>query len=232
MGMKTKKYEIVAIIPARGGSKGLPRKNILNLGGIPLVAWSIRACLASSLITRVLVSTEDDEIAEIAKKFGAEVPFLRPEGMSIDDSTVTPAISHLLSTLNETENYAPDFHVILYPTSPFRKVETIDALIRKAIEGYHPVSTVKAVHISSWELHSPTEDGFLKPIISPLATGGDTVRYIRGSGYLSVSNVKSAVPKPYHHILKDKIEQIDIDEAKDLALAELVLNEGLFKREY
>ena len=106
MGMKTKKYEIVAIIPARGGSKGLPRKNILNLGGIPLVAWSIRACLASSLITRVLVSTEDDEIAEIAKKFGAEVPFLRPEGMSIDDSTVTPAISHLLSTLTGTANYA------------------------------------------------------------------------------------------------------------------------------
>src|SRR5450759_2633130 len=100
--------EILAIIPARGGSKGIPRKNIRLFAGYPLIAWSIAAARQSEMVTRTLVSTDDAEIAAVARSFGAETPFLRPAEFSQDKTTDLPVFEHALQWLAENENFRPD----------------------------------------------------------------------------------------------------------------------------
>jgi CMP-N-acetylneuraminic acid synthetase len=120
---------VLCLIPARGGSKGLPRKNLRSLLGKPLLAYSIEQALSSSSITRTIVSTDDPEIAEVARQFGAEVPFLRPDELAADASTDLDVFVHALKWLAEFENYVPDICVHLRPTHPIRKVEDIDRII-------------------------------------------------------------------------------------------------------
>lgn len=122
--------EILAIIPARGGSKGIPRKNIRNFAGYPLIAYSISAGLKSELVTRVIVSTDDDEIAAVAREFGAETPFIRPSVFAEDNTTDLPVFEHALKWLAENENYHPDVVIQLRPTSPIRPVDCVDDAIR------------------------------------------------------------------------------------------------------
>ncbi len=122
--------EILAIIPARGGSKGIPRKNIRNFAGYPLIAYSIAAGLKSELVTRVIVSTDDDEIAEVARENGAETPFMRPSLFAEDNTTDLPVFVHALKWLAENEDYHPDVVVQLRPTSPIRPLDCVDDAIR------------------------------------------------------------------------------------------------------
>ncbi|MCP4139460.1 MAG: acylneuraminate cytidylyltransferase [Chloroflexi bacterium] len=122
--------EILAIIPARGGSKGIPRKNIRNFDGYPLIAYSIAAGLKSELVTRVIVSTDDDEIAEVAREYGAEIPFMRPSVFAEDNTTDLPVYIHALEWLAENEDYHPDIVVQLRPTSPIRPVDCVDDAIK------------------------------------------------------------------------------------------------------
>lgn len=122
--------EILALIPARGGSKGIPRKNIRNFAGYPLIAWSIAAGLQSELVTRVLVSTDDEEIAGVAREFGAQTPFLRPRELAQDNTTDLPVFEHALGWLKEKEGYLPDVVVQLRPTSPVRPRGMVDEAVR------------------------------------------------------------------------------------------------------
>jgi len=122
--------EVLALIPARGGSKGIPRKNIKDLGGHPLIAYSIAAGLSSKLVTRTIVTTDDEEIAQKAKEYGAEVPFLRPEEYAQDDTRDLPVFQHVLSWLKEHEDYQPEVVVQLRPTSPFRSPTLVDETIK------------------------------------------------------------------------------------------------------
>ncbi len=122
--------EVLAIIPARGGSKGIPRKNIRDFSGYPLIAWSIAAGLKSELVTRVIVSTDDEEIAAVARAWGAETPFLRPAEFAQDKTTDLPVFVHALEWLAENENYCPDVVVQLRPTSPIRPVGLVDDAVR------------------------------------------------------------------------------------------------------
>ena len=122
--------EILAIIPARGGSKGIPRKNIRNFAGYPLIAYSIAAGLKSELVTRVIVSTDDDEIAEVAREYGAETPFMRPSVFAEDNTTDLPVFEHAHAWLAENEDYHPDVVIQLRPTSPIRPVDCVDDAIR------------------------------------------------------------------------------------------------------
>ncbi len=124
------KKEVLAIIPARGGSKGIPRKNIRDFSGYPLIAWSIAAAKKSALVTRVIVSTDDAEIAEVARAWGAETPFLRPAEFAQDKTTDLPVFEHALKWLAEHENYQPDVVVQLRPTSPIRPEQCVDEAIR------------------------------------------------------------------------------------------------------
>jgi len=120
---------IYAIIPARGGSKGVPRKNIRPLAGFPLIAYSIAAAKLAKNIDRVIVSTDDREIAEIAKKFGAELPFLRPKKFATDKSTDREFVIHALRWFKENENRCPNYIVHLRPTTPLRNPKHIDEAI-------------------------------------------------------------------------------------------------------
>ena len=122
--------EVLAIIPARGGSKGIPRKNIRDFAGYPLIAWSIAAGLKSELVTRVIVSTDDEEIAAVARAWGAETPFLRPAEFAQDKTTDLPVFEHALKWLAENENYHPDVVVQLRPTSPIRPIGLVDDAVR------------------------------------------------------------------------------------------------------
>lgn len=136
--------EVLALIPARGGSKGLPRKNLLSLAGKPLVAWSIEHALASRLITRTIVSTDDEEIAEVARAHGAEVPFLRPAELAGDLSTDLEAFRHALEWLRDEEGYVPDLVCHLRPTEPIRDPAVVDAAIQ-ALADDPEADSVRAV---------------------------------------------------------------------------------------
>jgi len=125
---------IIAIIPARGGSKGIPRKNIIDLGGYPLIAYSIVAAKMSKMISRVIVSTDSEEIAKIAKGYGAEVPFLRPAEFATDKAGDYEVLKHALNWLKENENFEPDYLVHLRPTTPLRDPKIIDEAIKKFVE--------------------------------------------------------------------------------------------------
>lgn len=122
--------EILALIPARGGSKGILRKNIRLFAGYPLIAWSIAAAKQSDLVTRVIVSTDDEEIAAVAREWGAETPFLRPAEFAQDNTTDLPVFEHALKWLADVEGYRPDVVIQLRPTSPIRPRTMVDDAIR------------------------------------------------------------------------------------------------------
>ncbi|NTW08689.1 MAG: acylneuraminate cytidylyltransferase [Anaerolineaceae bacterium] len=130
------KPEVLAIIPARGGSKGIPRKNIRLFAGYPLIAYSIEAGLRAESVTRVILSTDDEEIASVAREYGAETPFLRPAEFARDDSTDLPVFTQALDWLKMHEGYEPEIMVQLRPTSPFRPMDCVDNAVRKLID--HP----------------------------------------------------------------------------------------------
>ena len=123
----------VVLVPARGGSKGIPRKNVLPVGGKPLIAWTIAAALATPGVSRVLVSTDDDEIAQVARAHGAEVPFLRPAELSTDTASSLDVALHALDWLEKEVSETPDYLLFLQPTSPLRQTADIVAAMQLAV---------------------------------------------------------------------------------------------------
>jgi len=131
---------LTALIPARGGSKGVPRKNIHNLAGFPLIAYSILACKSSSKIDRVVVSTDDEEIAEVAVRYGAEVPFMRPKQYAEDRSTDLEVIKHFYSV------EGPQDLAFVRPTTPLRDPVVIDKIIDDFVENYTDITGLRSAH--------------------------------------------------------------------------------------
>jgi len=129
-----KNKTFLAIIPARGGSKGLPGKNIKNLCGKPLIAWTIEKALKSKYLDEVMVTTDDKEIADIAKKYGANVPFLRPSELATDTATTFSVIEHTINFYKEKLKKEFDYVVLLEPTSPLREDNDIDNMIRQMLD--------------------------------------------------------------------------------------------------
>ncbi|MBP6924067.1 MAG: acylneuraminate cytidylyltransferase family protein [Candidatus Pacebacteria bacterium] len=129
--MNRKGEKIVAIIVARGGSKSIPRKNVLPLHGKPLIGWPIDLAKSVEKIDRVIVSTDDDEIADIAQKYGAEVPFKRPADLAMDDTPTLPVIRHCVEYLEKEENYHPSIVLVFFPTAPFLKKERVEQALEK-----------------------------------------------------------------------------------------------------
>lgn len=135
---------ILCIIPARGGSKGIKNKNLLTIDDMPLVEYSIKHSLESKYITRTIVSTDSEAIQEIALKAGAEVPFLRPKELAEDHILDLPVFEHALNFLEKTENYKPNLIVHLRPTTPYRKSEWIDEAIL-AIKNTPEADSIRSV---------------------------------------------------------------------------------------
>lgn len=135
-GEKMSNPEILAIIPARGGSKGISRKNIRSFAGHPLIAYSIASGLQAEMVTRVLVTTDDEEISQTARRYGADVPFLRPAGLAGDKTPDLPVFAHALAWLTEHEHYRPEVVVHLRPTSPIRPPDMVDQAVNQLLA--HP----------------------------------------------------------------------------------------------
>ena len=160
--------EVLAVIPARGGSKGIPRKNIRDFAGHPLIAYSIAAGLQAESVTRVIVSTDDVEIAEMANRWGAETPFLRPEKLARDSTLDLPVLQHCLEWLAEHEAYRPVAIVWLRPTSPIRPRHCVDDAVQSLLA--HPeADSVRGVvganqnPFKMWTLDEAS--GALKPLL-------------------------------------------------------------------
>ena len=186
------KFYVTALIPARGGSKRLPRKNVKLLNSKPLIAWSVEVAKASKYIDQVIVSTDDEEIKQISEQYGAEVPFIRPEHLSNDTASSFDVIKHAIEQLGiEDQNH---LIVLLQPTSPLRTTFDID----KALEFFKTNDADGVVSISECE-HSPLwanslpENFSMKNFIRPELVGKrsqDLPKYYRLNGSIYISDSK------------------------------------------
>jgi CMP-N-acetylneuraminic acid synthetase len=158
---------VLAIIPARGGSKAVPRKNVRILANNPLIAYSIFCALGSATIDRVIVSTDDAEIADVARAYGAGVPFLRPGDLAQDLTPDLPVFEHALGWLTEHEGFEPDLVVHLRPTSPIREAADIDGAARLLARrpDADSVRGVSLAPVSPFKMYRVREDGYLRPLL-------------------------------------------------------------------
>ncbi len=152
---------IVAVIPARGGSKTIANKNTREFCGKPLIAWSIEAAKKSKNINRIIVSTDDEEIKEIALKYGAEVPFMRPRELAVDNIGIEPVLKHTYEWLKDNDHYKADALVLLLPTTPTRQAfhidETIDIFQKTGADSVVAVNETPANHTPYWTLTRQTD---------------------------------------------------------------------------
>ncbi len=224
------KFEVLGIIPARGGSKGVPRKNIRPLAGKPLILWTIEAALRAQTISRTVVSTDDDEIAQVALAAGAEV-IRRPAELAQDTSPTEPAMFHVLQVLKDREGYEPDAVALLQCTSPLRGASIIDEGVRKLLEtGCDAVMTVTPVQhwylagrIRDEDVFMPEYDYQNRP------RSQDMEEKYRENGALYVTRIdafykyRNRLGGQVRVIIMDPVRSIDIDTWEDFRLAEEVL---------
>ncbi len=225
---------VLALIPARGGSKSIPFKNIKLLGGVPLIAYSITAGLEAPSVERTIVSTDDPEIAQVARQWGAEVPFMRPGELAQDDTPDLPVFQHALRWLAASQDYHPDIVVQLRPTSPFRPPDCIEAAVRILWEdpqadcvrgvvpsGQHP--------FKMWRFDT---DGYMQPLLGegfkepynmprqhlpPTYWQTGHIDAIRASTILNKASMTGEHIRP---LILDPRYTVDIDDPKDWYLAE------------
>ena len=226
--------KILAFIPARGGSKRIPNKNIKLLNGKPLIVYTIEAAKGSNHINRIVVSTDSEEIATIAKQYGAEVPFLRPKEISQSDSTEMQFFEHALNRFEKHEQYEPDLIVLLYPTSPFRKPASIDRAIEEMLK--HPeVDSLRSLRLCSEHPYKMwvIENGYLKPFVKGENPNIHTLSYhllptvyvqnarIYITKLSTIKNKKSPTGDVVIPFIMDETESIDINTSLDFQFAEM-----------
>lgn len=228
------KLKIIALIPARGGSKTIPHKNIKKLAGKPLIVHTIEVSKSSSLIDRIIVSTDSQQIADISKKAGAEVPFLRPAEFAQDDTLDLPVFIHCLEWMKVYEQYIPDILVHLRPTSPLRTVEMLDTAIQMLVDNplADSVRTVCEPSQSPFKMWTKAEDGYLKPLCkSDIGEVWNQPRQVLPTvywqnGYVDVTRTKIILGKKSMTgdkilpLIVDNRNIIDIDDEISFQLAE------------
>lgn len=222
------KDEVIAIIPARGGSKSVPKKNIRCFQGYPLIAYSIAVAKLSKTISRVIVSTDSEEIAEIGKKYGAEVPFLRPSELAQDDSPDIDFVKHAIRWFDSNEGKIPQYFVHLRPTTPLRYWKDIDkavAYIMKDTEATSLRSGERCIHPPyKWLIKDNSE--YLKPLM-PGMTCDETnlprqkfAEVYIPNGYVDVLKTDFVIKNELMHgdrmLLFETDETLDIDTENDL----------------
>jgi CMP-N,N'-diacetyllegionaminic acid synthase len=223
---------VLALIPARGGSKGVPGKNVRPAGGKPLVAWTVEAAKASRYVDRVILSSDDAAIAEAAAKFGCEVPFVRPAELATDKADSMSVVRHALGAL--PERY--DLLLLLQPTSPLRTAADIDAALEQCLQGETQtcVSVCEPDKSPYWMMTMPA-DRTVQPLFPPeqvparrqdappiFALNGaiyiaPTPHLAAGGGFVIKGTIGYVMPKE---------RSLDIDTELDLRLADFLLTEG------
>ena len=217
----------VALIPARGGSKGIPKKNVKGFCGKPLIAHIIETALMVRELDRVIVSTEDREIAEVSGRYGAEVPFIRPNKLAGDETPTLPVLQHAVKYLEENEDYRPDVVVLLYPTSPLLKPGRItEAIDMMRDEGFDSVLSVVRDSGHYW---IEQEGGYERmhprvlmnrQYVTPLFKENGAI-YICKRDLLMEGN--ELVGGKLGFLVMEREESIDIDEPLDFEFAELLM---------
>lgn len=220
--------KIVAIIPARGGSKRLPNKNIMNLCGKPLIVYSIESALNSKLVNKTIVSTDDNNIARISRQYGADV-IKRPDELAKDSSPTIDAVVHALTQL-ESQGESFDIVVLLEPTSPLRKVDDIDNAIGVFIKNYDHadmLTSLGEIHLESPYIAKIVENGFVKKLIGTKQT--PEMRTYFPYGVIYAWKVESL--KKYNTLSMDKVvpyfierwQNYEIDDAYDFMCVETIM---------
>jgi len=223
--------DILGLIPARGGSKSIPKKNIALLAGKPLLAYTCEAALQSRFLTRTLLTTDDPQIASLGHVLGVESPFLRPHELSRDETPILPVILHALEWLAEQERFIPQAVVLLQPTSPLRRAEHIDAAVQifrenkadtvvSVMEVPHQFNPVSLMRLGADHQLRPYLDGPMvlrrqeKPLL--YARNGPAVLVVRRETLLQ-GNLYGEKTYP---LRMGPVESLDVDTVDDLALAE------------
>ncbi|SLM30979.1 CMP-N-acetylneuraminic acid synthetase [Desulfamplus magnetovallimortis] len=238
--------QVTALITARGGSKGVPKKNIRPLAGKPLIAWTIEAALKSKNIERVIVSTDDPEIAEISNQYGADTPFIRPSLIAKDDTPHIDVLIHALEWLKTHENYSPDYILTLQPTSPLRTSNDIDGAINllhrykktnntNNIDYEEKIDAVIGICEASnhpYIVHSINKKGYLEPFIDKKPSylrrqDFPSAYVINGAIYLnqvsSLMALKTMFPPKSIGYVMPRERSLDIDELWEFIVAEALI---------
>ncbi|NUW26223.1 acylneuraminate cytidylyltransferase family protein [Arcobacter butzleri] len=226
--------KIVSIIPARGGSKGLPGKNIIDLAGKPLIAWTIEASLKSKYITKTIVSSDNNNILEISKKFGVET-IKRPDELALDTTPTEPVIEHVLKSLENIEQY--DYLILLQPTSPLRDEKDIDSAIKLLIQKkVSALISTKEIDNKILKAFKNNENGYLEGIANnkyPFMRRQDLPKTFMPNGAIYIVSVKDFLKTK--RLFTDKTisfemseeKSFDIDTKEDLNKCNDILNRNI-----
>ena len=231
------KKEILTVIPARGGSKGIPRKNIKDLAGKPLLAYTAEAALNSKRLGRIILSTDDDEIKKVGYSLGLEVPFDRPSELAQDYSTGTLVIQHAVRTFEELEHYCPEVIVVLQPTSPLRTSKHIDDALEifQKNKADSLVSVTEVPHnMNPYSVMKLEKDGMVKPFLNYdenknlrqmkpkfYARNGAAIYICTYECLMKKNSLFGKTTLPY---FMNKEDSLDLDDEVDWQMTELVLN--------
>ena len=226
----------VTLIPARGGSKGIPRKNIRDLNGKPLIAYTIEASLEAKSIDRTIVSTDDHDIALVSKEFGAEVPFMRPAELGQDHVLDFPVIKHTLEYLINVEKSQPEIIVYLRPTMPTRLPTEIDAVLSLFLQNEEAdsIRTMRPVPYPPYWMKRINELGYIEPydqhVIPHLATRRqDLPKVVIGDGYVDAARIASVLrekqfpPGKKLSFFRENVPFVDIDSQEDWHYCEYLM---------
>lgn len=225
---------MLAIIPARGGSKGIPRKNIKYLSGKPLIYHTIKAAKEAEYIDRIVVSTDDEEIARVALEYGAEVPFLRPEELATDKAKAIDNYIFTIDKLNEMKSDVIKEFIVLQPTSPLRTASDIDNAIKLFYENKADtvISVVKAEHPPTW-YKIINDEGILQdyfPLTDNSLNRQETAETYLPNGAIYIFNYEALIKnygyynsQTYPYIMKHE-NSVDIDTLLDFEFAEYLFN--------
>lgn len=222
---------MISIIPARGGSKGLPGKNILPLCGKPMIAYTIEAAKQSKYIDRVIVSTDDQKIAEIALQYGAEVPFLRPDFLASDTALAIDNYIYTIERLSKEWNTPIEEFVVLQPTSPLRIAEDIDGAIEMFMEkkADSVISYTPEAHPVRWHKYLDENNAFVDIFDTTIANRQDlkTSYYPNGAIYVfrfsMIKERKYYTDKSYGFIMP-RVRSVDIDYKEDFDYVEFLMS--------
>lgn len=227
---------LLILVPARGGSKGLPGKNVRRLGGIPLLAWTARAIRASGVAGHTLLTTDDPVIAEVGRAEGLDVPFLRPAELATDDTDMVDVVCHAVDWMEREARVAVEVVMLLQPTCPFRRAARLrEALALLARPGTEGVIGAARLERSPSLLYREDAAGFLEPLAAwEAATLRQRTRPTftpNGTLYLVTRNAladhKRLFPPRLRALETSAVEGVDIDTPDDWALAEAVVSAGL-----
>jgi len=226
---------ILGVIPARGGSKGIPRKNLAPILGKPLVAYTIEAALASRLLTETIVSTDDEEIARVSREYGAAVPFMRPAELAVDTALAVPTIQHAVREMEALRRVRYDVVVMLQPTTPLRTTEDIDLSLQKLLDtgadsviavvdvgGHHPMRMKRIVDDVLVDYDPEPVENMPRQKLPKVYRRTGSIFATRRDVLMERNSFKGSVSRPY---IVPPERAVDIDEPLDLKMVELRLLE-------